>query len=418
MIVSADVANRLQPTGDLALRSSLPTQEITDKLSGLVAGQRLLAEIQSLLPNGAYRALINQRNVTLALPFAAKTGDAIELEVTESDGKLTLAVVATTTADGKSTGESSSTNLSRAGQLIGQLLGGPRDSKNGPVALPLNDSQPIAARPPASGQELLPLLQQAIRQSGMFYESHQAEWVEGRYSTAELQQEPQGKLPARSSTPSLLSPPPTAETPPEVRPEGRQESRPEAASVPPYREATTALTGAAPHPAGVEAAPASSASPPHSGGLATPGNPPAPAVAPQAEAIVQQQLESFATQNFSWQGQIWPGQQMQWDIKDDTQRRQSADSPAEEGEKWQTRLRLRLPKLGEVDARLYIRDQQIALSLVAADPETREKLRSGGMDLRDQLEKAGLNLATVGVDAPPEKHVGTPADTPSQIDAS
>jgi hypothetical protein len=92
-MIRADVANRLQPAADLALRPALPAQEITDKLAGLVAGQRLLAEIQSLMPNGTYRALINQRSVTLALPFAAKTGDAIELEVAESDGKLTLAVV-------------------------------------------------------------------------------------------------------------------------------------------------------------------------------------------------------------------------------------------------------------------------------------------------------------------------------------
>jgi hypothetical protein len=93
-MIRADVANRLQPAADIALRPAPPAQEITDKLSGLVAGQRLLAEILSLMPNGSYRALINQRNVTLALPFAAKSGDTIELEVTESDGKLTLAVVA------------------------------------------------------------------------------------------------------------------------------------------------------------------------------------------------------------------------------------------------------------------------------------------------------------------------------------
>ncbi|MBV5350506.1 hypothetical protein JZU71_05155, partial [bacterium] len=35
---------------------------------------------------------------------------------------------------------------------------------------------------------------QAITQSGMFYESHQAEWIEGRYQKADLLQEPQGKL--------------------------------------------------------------------------------------------------------------------------------------------------------------------------------------------------------------------------------
>jgi hypothetical protein len=86
------------------LRPAPPAQEITDKLPGLVAGQRLLAEVQSLLPNGTYRALINQRNVTLALPFAAKSGDAIELEVAESNGKLTLAVVARSRGGGRQGG--------------------------------------------------------------------------------------------------------------------------------------------------------------------------------------------------------------------------------------------------------------------------------------------------------------------------
>jgi hypothetical protein len=192
-MIRPDVANRLQPTADLALRPTPPGQEITDKLSGLVVGQRLLAEIQSLLPNGSYRALINQRSVTLALPFAARSGDAIELEVAESNGKLTLAVLAKTVSDSGQRGvEAAATSLSRTGQLISDLLGGARNA--GPVALPLNGNQPIAARPPANAQELLPLLKQAISESGMFYESHQAEWVEGRYSKAQLLQEPQGKL--------------------------------------------------------------------------------------------------------------------------------------------------------------------------------------------------------------------------------
>jgi hypothetical protein len=197
----------LQPAADIALRPAPPAQEITDKLSGLVAGQRLLAEIQSLMPNGSYRALINQRNVTLALPFAAKSGDTIELEVTESDGKLTLAVVATAGSEsGRDEGGSAATSLSRTGQLISNLLGGPRDGKGGPVALPLNGNQPIATSPPTDAQELLPLLKQAITTSGMFYESHQAEWVEGRYSKEQLLQEPQGKLAPQTPLPQLQQP--------------------------------------------------------------------------------------------------------------------------------------------------------------------------------------------------------------------
>jgi hypothetical protein len=370
-VIRADVGNRLPPAADLALRPALPAQEITDKLAGLVAGQRLLAEIQSLMPNGTYRALINQRSVTLALPFAARTGDAIELEVAESDGKLTLAVVSKASSEGgQGDGDSAATSLSRTGVLISQLLGGARDGRSGPVALPLNGNQPIAASPPGKAQDLLPLLKQAISESGMFYESHQAEWVEGRINKAQLLQEPQGKLAPLTAA--------------------RQES----------------LHASEPASSGRVAADVAGTLPtrsPDSAATTAQAAPSAPAVAPQALAVVQQQLEAFATQNFAWQGQVWPGQQMDWEIENENARsdRDSTGGSAD-GEKWQTRLRLTLPHLGEVDARLNIQGRQISLSVVASDVETRALLRSDTATLRGQLEQAGLDLASLGIAAPPE----------------
>jgi len=453
-MIRADVANRLQPAADLALRPALPAQEITDKLAGLVAGQRLLAEIQSLMPNGTYRALINQRSVTLALPFAAKTGDAIELEVAESDGKLTLAVVTKAAPEGgHGDGDSAATSLSRTGVLISHLLGGARDARNGPVALPLNGNQPIAASPTGKAQDLLPLLRQAISESGMFYESHQAEWVEGRVSKAQLLQEPQGKLaPLTAARPESLhasesassgrvaadvagplptrSPDSTATTPhaapsaPAVaaqalalvqqRLEGWVEGRfnkTQLAQEPQGKLAPlTALRQDSPGAsesvssgrAAAEAGPLPTRSP-ESSATTPQAAPSAPVVAPQAMALVQQQLEAFATQNFAWQGQVWPGQQMDWEIEHERARGDREDSNVgSDGEKWQTRLRLTLPHLGEVDARLHIHERQISLSVVASDVETRALLRSDVASLRGQLEQAGLDLASLGIAAPPE----------------
>ena len=446
-MISVDSTNRLQPGPDPALRPALPAQEITDKLSGLVAGQRLLAQIQSLMPNGSYRALINQRSVTLALPFAVKAGDSIELEVTESDGKLTLAVVAPESAGAEKAGnESAATSLSRTGQLISNLLGGSRDAKGGPVALPLNANQPIAATPPTSAQALQPLLEQAITQSGMFYESHQAEWVEGRYSKEQLLQEPQGKLAPQVSAPQVSAPqvpaPPglpvsgeahgmasaiaagdqaewiegrysTSAIPDgdraeradgrygkdqlHVEPEGKLASRMPAQQGSPVageaRSMASAIPDAAPMPMKAAEAGATTSQP---GPVAQP-------VAPQAQAIVQQQLEAFATQNFSWQGQVWPGQQMEWQIDEPNERRDNGGGESIEGsDKWQTRLRLTLPTLGELDARLHIQGKQITLAVTATDSDTRALLRGGAASLRTQLEQAGLDLASLGVSAPQE----------------
>ncbi|WP_300335701.1 flagellar hook-length control protein FliK [Accumulibacter sp.] len=385
-MISPEGANRIQPAADLALRPALPAQQITDKLVGMVAGQRLLAEIQAMLPNGTYRALINQRSVTLALPFAARSGDAIELEVAESDGKLTLAVVARGTAEaGKASGEAAATTLSRTGQLISNLLGGGRDGKSKPTALALNGNQPLAAGAPNNAQDLVPLLRQAIVQSGMFYEAHQAEWVEGRYTKAQLLQEPQGKL----------APGTTA---------GQQASAGGASGnvVRAAADGAPALgaTGeAANRTATITPAPAAQSAP--RAQLAQP-------IAQQLQGLVQQQLEAFASQNFSWHGQAWPGQQIHWEIDNEPNGRAHDDDHGGTGT-WQTRLRLTLPRLGEVDARVHIQGQQMKLSMIASDAATRDLLRSQTEMLRGQLEQAGLALAALGVAAPDETDEHAPS---------
>jgi len=382
-MIPADVASRMQVSADAALRQVAPAQEITDKLSGLVAGQKVMAEIQSLLPNGTYRAMINQRSITLALPFSAKSGDSLELLVTDSNGKLALAVSARPDADGgKGAGAASATTLSRAGQLISTLLPPAGDAKGRAPALALNANQPISAAP-QSAQDLLPLLKQAISQSGMFYESHQAEWVEGRFPQAALLKEPQGKL----SAPSAFGAAASGEA--EAKAAASSAQQPLAAA-PAGRE--PALAAARP---AAELMPGVSAEANKAGG----GQALAQIVAPQTQAVVQQQLEALATQNFSWQGQVWPGQEMRWEIDENAARRSNDDETAA---RWATRLRLVLPNLGEVDAQIRLNGNQVTIAVHADNSETRTLLRAGGLALRTQLGEAGLTLAAMGVEAASE----------------
>ena len=376
-MIPADVASRLQVSADAAARPVAQTQEIADKLSGLVAGQKVMAEIQAMLPNGTYRAMINQRSITLALPFSAKSGDSLELQVTENDGKLALAVLSRTDGSaGKPGAESVPTTLSRTGQLIGNLFAGANRAQNSETpAVPLNGNQPVAGAPPGSAQDLLPLLKQAITQSGMFYESHQAEWVEGRFPKAALLQEPQGKLSSPAAFASALG-----------------------------EDANTAFVHA--KVAADAGSPASIARPPVEAGQTqnssiegrtTTVQSQGQLVAPQTQPLVQQQLEALATQNFSWQGQIWPGQEMRWEIDEDAAR-QGQDNE-ESAPRWSTRLRLTLPNLGEVDARIRLEGNSITLSMSADSAETRTLMRVSSQTLRSQLDEAGLTLASMGVSA-------------------
>ncbi len=375
-MIPADVASRLQVAAADALRPVAPAQELADKLSDLVSGQRVLAQIQALLPNGTYRAIINQRDITLALPFSAKPGDSLELQVVDSDGKLTLAVASRpdTETTARPPAESVPTTLSRTGQLISDLFAKTGDANPGKSPTPLNGNQPIAPSPPATAQDILPLLKQAITQSGMFYESHQAEWVGGRMDKAALLQEPQGKLPPahpeRASSPQ-------ADTGITLRPAA--EPAPNPANI--GAETASGRAGSAQQPA----QPQQSLHISHSSQL----------VAPEAMPLVQQQLEALATQNFSWQGQVWPGQQMHWEIDEEAARQgPEADDTANN---WQTRLRLTLPHLGEVDAQIRLQGTQISLALTAGNAQTQELLRTSTDSLRSQFGDAGLALSSIGV---------------------
>ena len=393
----SDLANRIGTPADLPLRSALPTLEITDKLPGLIAGQRLLAQIEALLPNGTYRAVISQRAVTLALPFAAKSGDAIELEVAESNGRLTLAVVARASASATAeAGDASfTTRLSRTGQLIGDLFAGAGNGRR-LAALPLNENRPLAMGPPASGRDLLPLLEKAIVGSGMFYEAHQAEWVEGRFSQAQLLLEPQGRLsPQKAPLPAEAGAPHSADARGPTASDASQRSPP--IVVPPPGRADEA------NPQLAAAASAATTAPATAPAAGAPASPPADVVAAPALALVQQQLEAFATQVFTWQGQVWPGQQLHWQIEDPVHDRARGENASDGNEQWQTRLRLTLPRLGEVEARLGIQREQIALSIIAPEAATRQLLSGTASDLRGALERAGLTLASLGIGAPAER---------------
>ncbi len=365
-MIPGDLVSRPQQAADIALRPVAPTQELTDKLGGLDIGQRVRAEIQAMLPNGTYRALVNQRNITLALPFSAKSGDTLELLVTESDGKTALAVLSHQSKDGAGTQmarESVSTTLSRAAQTIAQLSERPDGSRDGAKGLALNNNQPIAETPPRTASDILPLLKQAIAQSGMFYESHQADWVEGRLAQATLLQEPQGKLSAAETLRQAASAANIGTSPVNVE-------MPQAPATGTLRDATAPLSQNAAQ---------------HAGQI----------VAPQAQPIVQHQLDALATQNFVWQGQAWPGQAMRWEIEEDG--RSAGHTDDDTAPRWRTGLRLALPALGGVSAQIGLDGKQLSIDIRVDEAITETRMRADSAALRQQLDQAGLTLSALHI---------------------
>lgn len=364
-MIPADVASRLRlvlPDQPAPPQAATPVQKLADVLSDLVPGQRLMAEIQALLPNGTYRAVVAQRDITLALPFAAKPGDSLELEVVDSDGKLTLAVVANRSSAQPPASESVPTSLSQAGRLIGDLLGGIDAQGKRAAPAPLNGNQPLVAVFPEKPEELVPLLKEALTRSGMFYESHQARWADGKLPTEALLQEPQGKL----------SP----------------------AAMQAHRQAGEEALAAAPKAGeGRPLQPPASTPTPDSTAM---GRSPAPTVIPpDLTPLVQQQLDALATQNFVWQGQVWPGQNMEWAIEESPGRDRGEEGSSEQ---WRTSLRLTLPNLGTISATLQLRGgSDLELAITADSDTARQQLNTAVPALDKRLEDSGLRLTAFRV---------------------
>jgi hypothetical protein len=457
-MIPPDVASSLrlilpdqQAATNAATQPVVAAQKIADVLSNLIPGQRVLAEIQALLPNGNYRAIVGQRDLTLALPFAAKAGDSIELEVTESDGKLTLAFVAnrTSTSAANANPESVPTTFSSTGKLIGNLMAAIDGEGKRAPATPLNGNQALVENMPKNAADLVPVLKQAITQSGMFYEAHQARWVAGQLPTEALRQEPQARfsptplpvtvngafdpkisgasasLPAEQAAQILQSTllsnkgagsaeslvqlrlnsaynnlgsggdleiglPPASNSASASSPQQLDAiDKSKISNLPTATTSTNVTENAKP-----EASTPTAQTNQRTEQVASntqPGNP----IPRDLTPIVQQQLDGLANQNFAWQGQVWPGQQMQWEIGENL-----ANPRGENGEavQWQTRLKLSLPMLGGIDAILQLRpDGEIGIKISADSEATTTRLRNSMNELREQFESAGLNLTQLSM---------------------
>ncbi|MCT9117364.1 flagellar hook-length control protein FliK [Cupriavidus gilardii] len=119
----------------------------------------------------------------------------------------------------------------------------------------------------------------------------------------------------------------------------------------------------------------------------------APAIHPNTEGIVRQQLELLATQQFRWAGEAWPGTPMQWDIAEQHQHGGSAEHGDDADERaWSSRLVLELPQLGTVEARLTLTPTGLETRLAVQEDRIARMLNDAQDRLRTNLGARGIDL--------------------------
>ncbi|MBP6130303.1 flagellar hook-length control protein FliK [Thauera sp.] len=403
-MIPSDLAARLRTLTEASFFETEPpvpglqrAREIQSRLPELVPGQRFFATLQRTLPDGSFRAVVAGQQMTLALDGSAKAGDTLELEVTQLTPRTVFARVvggeAATTA-----GASAQPALSQTGRLISFLLTGQ------PVPSPasLAGNRPLLDAPPTAGSQLVPVLRQALGQSGLFYESHQVQWVLGKLDTAALLREPQGQAGGANTAGGGAGA--SAGGAAAAAAGGAAASGPGATAA----AAAGPATATAGQAAGTTAETASrateatasrsaadteakrSASTSARAALDETAAPRPGAIPERLMPVVHQQLDALATQQYVWQGQAWPGQNFEWWIEDPQREGEHAGDEPENA--WNTTLRLTLPRLGGVEARLHLTPAGVALRLVADDRATLQTLDGGAAALASALEAANLKL--------------------------
>ncbi len=377
VMIPTDVGVQVRSQTESLLHPLRPIEEIPSDLPDLQKGQVFRAHIQEALPENTFKALVAGRLLTLSLPEGAKIGDTLDLVVID---RMPRAIVAKMAEGGfTAAGEPyQHATLSRTGQLIASLL-----AREGEPATPaaLNRGRSLLPQAPANAaalvQGLPPKLAQAVSSSGLFYEAHQVQWALGQRPLASLLAEPQGQ----HSAPVILAAFGQPGTAQESVAKSALAARPEtAAPPPPPVSLLQMLFGGETATAGAAAAESRPAANPAAVALMIPDD---------LRPLVQQQLEAAATQRLAWHGEIWPKQTMDWEIERDTRQ---GDSAPDQAVTWATGLRLTLPRLGAIDARLQLSGQNVQLVLHTLEASTATDLDAAIPSLQQALAAAGLTL--------------------------
>ncbi|CAM3746140.1 flagellar hook-length control protein FliK [Castellaniella denitrificans] len=217
-------------------------------------------------------------------------------------------------------------------------------------------------QPGALAARFVQALSQSVQTSGLFYESHLAQLATGKTTLQDLRQEPQGRIPSRQAPAGGSA-------------QVTQQAAP-ASGAPATAGGTSGPEAAQTHAAAGQTHAA-----------------PVPGIDPQAQLLVRQQLEVLANQAFVWQGEAWPGAGMQWEVR----RRPRDDEGGRDfqDDHWSTRLNLRLPTLGEVQARLSLSGDQLVMRLTA--PQSADRLGQAIEPLRARLLAQGLQASQLSV---------------------
>lgn len=333
-MLPTDVLNTLRALSlnERPLITPLPDKDTSGKGS-FELGQKVQGTIQAQVSTGVFKVRVLEQMLNMQLPETLKSGDVVELQVLSLQPRLTFSLSAS--SNPLSTPE----HLSNTSLLLSALSQKPLEKSfvtathNKPLI-----EETVAKTVAPDTTVLAAKLHESLSQSGLFYESHQAQWIAGSRSTAQLLQEPQNQLPIPDRT-------------------------------------VIEGTGNT----------ANSTTAPQENVISNISN--------QLLPLVQQQLNALETRQVFWQGHAWTNQRMDWEIHEEGSHKNTSGYE-EAGKQWATQVRLDLPNLGEVAAMLRFNSNGLSITLDASVAGTRALFGSASSQLTAALAERGITVSS------------------------
>ncbi len=348
-------------TGNLPQRNSganvRAETEAALLLEGLIRGR-----VDALLADGQVRVSAAGRVFQFTPPRPLVLGEIVDLKVVAREPQLILELADST--------QDAAPELSRAATLIARLAA-PGAPRPGVINLP----GPLLAAPPLESAQtpvrIAAQLSAAVSGSGLFYESHQAEWVEGLRPLAQLRAEPQARLPL-------------------------QQQRIAAAGI-----AALPVAPALPEPADSVAIAALARQVTESQAAER-----LQQAHPETLALVRTQLDALDSRRLYWAGELWPGQPAEWEISDEEPRKNPSLPESVTPRLWQTQLRFTLPRLGTITATIEAQGATAGIRIQAAAADSTATLTAETAALRTALAASGVTVRELVI-------AQTPAEPPA-----
>lgn len=113
----------------------------------------------------------------------------------------------------------------------------------------------------------------------------------------------------------------------------------------------------------------------------------------EAARIAGRQLQMLEGASFYWQGYAWPNQWLDWQVHEDA----TGGYEDPEAARWQTRLHLQLPRLGDVAAEIGISARGLKIKLMTGREDTLAEAKAALPQLIERLRNADLKLTGIEI---------------------